>query len=50
MKNNHYKIWLKKLLPLLDKFRTLNWTAIKRDIEFSKIFELFPVVALQNSN
>lgn len=35
-------------LPLVDEFRTLNWTAIKRDLELSKIFEMFPTVALQN--
>ena len=29
------------LLPLVDKFRTINWSAIKRDLEFSKIFEIF---------
>lgn len=36
-------------LPLVDEFRTLNWTAIKRDLEFSKIFEVFPMMVLQNS-
>jgi hypothetical protein len=36
------------LLPLVDEFRTLNWTAIKQDIEFSKIFEMFPEIVLQN--
>lgn len=35
-------------LPLVDKFRTLNWVQIKRDIEFSKIFEVFPMTTLQN--
>jgi hypothetical protein len=36
------------MLPLLDEFRTLNWTAIKRELEVSKIFEMFPMAALQN--
>ena len=36
-------------LPLVDEFRTLNWVQIKRDIEFSKIFEMLPMMALQNS-
>ena len=36
------------LLPLEDAFRTLNWTAIKRDFEASKIFEVFPTLELQN--
>ncbi len=36
------------LLPLLDEFRTLNWAQIKTDIEFSRIFELFPMMTLQN--
>lgn len=35
--------------PLVDAFRTLNWVQVKRDLEFSKIFELFPMMALQNS-
>ena len=35
-------------LPLVDKFRTLNWVQIKRDIEFSRIFEPIPMMALQN--
>ena len=35
-------------LPLLDAFRTLNGVQIKRDIEFSKIFEMFPIVELQD--
>jgi len=48
-KNNLYKLGFKILLPLVDEFRTLNWTAIKRDLEVSKIFELFPMVTLQNS-
>lgn len=37
------------LLRLVDEFRTLNWVQIKRDIEFSKIFEMLPMMALQNS-
>jgi hypothetical protein len=36
-------------LPLVDAFRTLNWVQIKRDIEFSKIYEMVPMIALQNS-
>lgn len=38
-----------RMLPLVDEFRTLNWTAIKRDLEFSKIFDLFPMFVIQNS-
>lgn len=42
-----YALWLKELrnfdwlkifwLPLLDKFRTLNWGVIKQDLEFSVV-------------
>ncbi len=35
-------------LPLVDEFRTLNWFAIKRELEVSRIFEVFPKMALQN--
>ncbi len=35
-------------LPLVDEFRTLNWVAIKRDLEFSKIFEMFSIKEPQN--
>ena len=37
------------MLLLVDAFRTLNWVQIKRDIEFSKISDMFPVMVLQNS-
>jgi hypothetical protein len=30
------------VLPLLDEFRTLNWVRIKSDLQFSKVFEVFP--------
>jgi len=43
-----YKIWLKILLPLVDKFRTANWTRIKSDLQFSGILGLFPSMTLQN--
>ncbi len=36
------------VLPLLDEFRTLNWAQIKRDIEFSKIFEMLPIKIVWN--
>jgi len=29
-------------LPLVDEFRTLNWVQFKNDMEFCKIFEVFP--------
>lgn len=37
-------IWL----PLLDKFRTLNWKKIKDELGFRGILEMFPSVVLQN--
>jgi len=36
------------LLPLLDKFRTLNWKKIKRDIEEFRIFDGFGKLEFQN--
>ena len=36
------------MLPLVDKFRTASWTAIKSDLQFSGILGLFPVLELQN--
>ena len=36
------------VLPVLDKFRTLNWKKIKSELQFSGILEMFPSVALQN--
>jgi len=36
------------MLPLLDKFRTANWTNIKSDLQFSGILGLFPMLELQN--
>lgn len=33
------------VLPLLDEFRTLNWAKIKKDIEFNRIFEVFPIIS-----
>ena len=35
-------------LPIVDEFRTLNWTAIKSDLQFSGILGLFPLMAFQN--
>ena len=35
-------------LPLVDEFRTLNWTAIKQELQFSGILGLFPKLTLQN--
>jgi len=37
-----------KWLPIVDKFRTLNWTSIKSELQFSGIFNLFPQLSLQN--
>lgn len=45
----YYELIVNIWLPLVDEFRTLNWIQIKRDIEFSKIFEMFPMMVLQNS-
>lgn len=45
---NFYKIRLFLHAPSSGQFRTLNWTAIKGDIEFSKIFRMFPNLLLQN--
>lgn len=36
------------MLPLVDEFRTLNWTAIKQELQFSGIIGLFPNLSLQN--
>jgi hypothetical protein len=36
------------MLPLVDKFRTANWTGIKSDLQFSGILGLFPILELQN--
>jgi len=33
---------------MVGNFRTINWVRIKRDIEFYKIFEMFPAVVPQN--
>lgn len=35
-------------LPLLDKFRTLNWKKIKRELEESGVLSGFQESALQN--
>jgi len=35
-------------LPLVDEFRTANWTRIKSDLAFSGILGLFPMLELQN--
>jgi len=35
-------------LPLVDKFRTANWTSIKSELQFSGILEFFPELSLQN--
>lgn len=29
-------------LPIVDKFRTANWTAIKSELQFSGLFTTFP--------
>src|SRR3989344_2309198 len=39
-KNNHYEIKLKIWLPMLDAFRTLNWTNIKSELQFSNILNI----------
>lgn len=39
--NAEHTIWL----PLLDKFRTVNWMKIKSELQFSGILEMFPSVA-----
>lgn len=36
------------LLPLVDEFRTLNWLAIKRDLDFSMFSMAFAIQELQN--
>jgi len=36
------------LLPLVDEFRTANWTRIKGELQFSGILGLFPILELQN--
>jgi hypothetical protein len=36
------------MLHLVDEFRTLNWAAIKGDLQFSGILELFSMLELQN--
>ena len=36
------------LLPLLDVFRTLDWSKIKDDLQFGNTLDLFPKLALQN--
>jgi len=36
------------LLPLVDRFRTLNWKKIKDKLDFSGILDLFPKLELQN--
>jgi len=36
------------LLPLQDALRTLNWTKIKQELEFTNIATLFPKLAFQN--
>jgi hypothetical protein len=43
-----FEIKVNSWLPLVDTFRTLNWAQIKRDLEVSKIFEVFQEMALQN--
>ena len=35
-------------LPLVDKFRTVNWNKIKREVEKSEVFTIFPNLLLQN--
>jgi len=35
-------------LPLLDKFRTVNWKKITSELQFSGILDLFPRDVLQN--
>ncbi len=42
--------WTVKLfwLPLVDRFRTVNWTGIKSDLQFSGILGMFPSLTLQN--
>jgi len=36
------------MLPVVDKFRTLNWQKIKREVEESGILAMFPRLELQN--
>jgi len=36
------------LVPLVDKFRTVNWGYVKRELQFSGILRLFPMLELQN--
>ena len=36
------------MVPLVDEFRTLNWVKIKSDMEFYRVFEVFPSLVLQN--
>jgi len=47
-KNRAFDPIFSTMLPLVDEFRTLNWTAIKRDIEKSGLFSLFSNLSLQN--
>jgi len=35
-------------VPVVDKFRTLNWQKIKREVEESGILAMFPSLELQN--
>jgi len=38
---------IQTMLPLVDKFRTMDWKKIEKEIQFSKIFEMFSIVVLQ---
>ena len=40
--NEDFALVRPNLLPLLDTFRTLNWTTIKQEFEFSMFFNIFP--------
>jgi|GEM_PF-6710482 len=31
-------------LPLVDEFRTANWSCIKRELQFSGLFQMFPAL------